>query len=456
MGLKLCWLIFVGNHGPPGTFRLKVTPFLHFFPSLNFNRHGVFGPMFAEALYRSLGYQYLEEVVAMELEQPQWFFAKGAGKEKSSVMGGVPPLKLPACSCFEPSCPVCQQSTSQPSPPPLTDGPPKTTKNTCSCFAPGCPDCVSPTDTTSQPKKKRRRVLDGEGGRWKRALKEDLLEDALRDCDFEEEHKVLVALPRAVTQSALQLSGRPAGERWLFVELLCGSGNLTSAVLRKAPPGAVVGPGVDSKEIGSTIGDPDSLPRLRIDLTSSAGQTLVMALLCETEPEWVHAAPDCRYWTQLGRLTARRKIEEWKSLQEDATAQVSFAAHVCDEQDRQGRAASFEQPKRAASWEVKEVKHLLTGRFQRFVFPSCAWGMICPDSGRPIQKCQGFMSNRNLQSLLRPCVCQGTRRTKHARLEGHFSGRHSAHGLRKTVWSGQYPQQLCKELAALILANHEQ
>eukprot|EP00913_Durusdinium_trenchii_P033810 g31649.t1 len=39
-----------------------------------------------EALYRSLGYQYLEEVVAMELEQPQWFFAKGAGKEKSSVM----------------------------------------------------------------------------------------------------------------------------------------------------------------------------------------------------------------------------------------------------------------------------------------------------------------------------------------------------------------------------------
>ena len=288
------------------------------------------------------------------------------------------------------------------------------------------------------PRRKRKRIEDGVDGRWRRQLQEDVELCAGKSLQ-------LRGIPPEIGQGALASIGRRDTERWLFLELFAGCANLSTAVWEEAcPAGLLVGPAIDRMERCD-----GEVPRLCLDLTTPHGQELVLALIKEAKPFWVHVAPDCRFWVQLGRLTARRTVEQWRGLREDALAQVGFSLHVCRAQSVEGRAASMEQPCRAASWRLDAVQSLQDDGFSKVAFPSCAWGMRDLDNGKPIKKLQAFTSNKSLFSLVRPCTCAG----KHARLEGHFRGPHLFKGTRKSSWSGRYPPRLCQELAKIILGT---
>ena len=92
---------------------------------------------------------------------------------------------------------------------------------------------------------------------------------------------LLMAQP---TLSALEMIGRPRGERWDFLEVYSGCGNFTAAVFAL---GMVVGPAVDM--VYKAGG-------LRLDCLLENSQALLQAVLAEARPRWLHVVPPCAFW----------------------------------------------------------------------------------------------------------------------------------------------------------------
>ena len=189
------------------------------------------------------------------------------------------------------------------------------------------------------------------------------------------------------------------------------------------------------------------MPRLQLNLEDTDDVAFVWWLLRELKPRHVHVAPPCTFWGQLGRLTARRSEEEWTRLRCQALHHLELAVRVMRWQHSQGLTGSFEQPPACASWRLLFVVSLLKiPGWNRFTWPSCAYGHRDPGSNRLFLKRQGFASNLDLSRMCRPCMCP---RKSHQVVSGVVQG--GPHqGARRSTASGAYPIAMCHAMVDII------
>ena len=236
--------------------------------------------------------------------------------------------------------------------------------------------------------------------------------------------------------SALELIGRPRGERWDFWEVYSGCGRFTAAVLAA---GLVAGPPVD---ILCKAGG------LALDILLQDNQALLQAVLEEACPRWLHLAPPCTFWTPISRWTASKKPEVWAMLRTRAKEAWVFGLQLAVLQSRHGRKGSLEQPPQCASWRLRSTEQFYIAHpdWQLFCWPSCAYGMCDPVTGAPWRKMQGFLSNADLGHVAsRKCECRVPHEIVQARI---MSG--PRHGERRTTIAGEYPMQMCQVLASVV------
>ena len=308
----------------------------------------------------------------------------------------------------------------------------------CACLLPSCPTCsrAVPQQSTILPARaaKRKRKV-GES----RPLSQEVVDDSGSDSD-KDGVRVMLTIRTQVVRHRQRLSHCfiAGPDRWDFWEVWAGCGNFTASV---AHAGGVVGPSVDI--LKST-----SVPRLALNLEDPEDVEFLWWLLHEYQPRHVHVGPPCTFWTQMGRLTARRTRKEWKARRAIASHHLKLAVRIMRWQNSQGRIGSFEQPPSCISWRLRCVQALveLPG-WRRYSWPSCAYGHKDPGNGRPYLKRQSFAANVDFTSLQVPCSCP---KGSHQIIEGVVQSGERA-GLRRTVVSGEYPPMMCDKLASLIV-----
>ena len=463
------------------------------------------------------------------LKQPKSSSSSGAavGSEAVRPVEGAPsPSGSLVCACFLPDCNICNAKAVRPLKQPKSSsssgaavgsepfGPAKS-MDSCFCYLPDCDLCnaisrpgVAATGTgllgrevltpvavavvgkkKDVPAKTRKQMVQRKPGS-KRNLDVDVAEDQAAAVDFVAEHAALLeSVPSSVHQSALCSLGFQDGERWLFLEVFAGCGHLTAAAkLNLSTERYKIGPAVDwsatkaaksvematvevatDKAVAVEEATAVQISRLNLDLTRPFSQTLLLQLISETEPFWIHVAPPCTYWTPMSRFTATRTLKDWLDLGLEQKNLLNFGLHITWLQHTKQRRATFEQPPRCASWRLQRMQ-FLQKHFKFYKFPSCSFGMRDPESHKPVQKLQALLGNFSLKAMLRPCSCpvpprvqhtapSGRRRSrskwirpKHGHLQGSFrSGPFK--GMRRTAWAGRYPHKMCEALADIALEN---
>ena len=235
--------------------------------------------------------------------------------------------------------------------------------------------------------------------------------------------------------SALEMIGRPRGERWDFFEVYSGCGNFTAAVCAL---GLVVGPAVDMLyKIGG----------LKLDCLLENSQALLQAVLEEAQPRWVHVGPPCTFWCAIGRWTAHGTAEQWDTKRKKAKTHWCFALHLLSLQEARGDMGSLEQPPGCASWKLGLTQDFRAAypTWKFYKFKSCPYGMKNPGTGEPWEKWQGFLSNVSLAEMRAPCVCT----MKHGHIQGIVKGG-PRHGERCSTVASAYTPDMCSALATIV------
>lgn len=246
-----------------------------------------------------------------------------------------------ACMCLMPSCPTCGRSAVLPlasivggqstcqipmggqaswqatlvlSGPRSMGGASEPAATTCMCFMPSCPLCKATLAPPMAPPEVR----------MKRKLAEDLREDSGDEMtDYMAElRKVMAAVPDPGYR--MNPSGVSCLPTWDFLEIWAGCGNLSEAVARAGCGDLRVGPSLDILEHTAFR----QVPRYRLNLLDDKDTTVLWQVLHQARPKWIHCAPPCTYWTQLGRLTAKRTKAEWISLHEEASRHLRLACQI--------------------------------------------------------------------------------------------------------------------------------
>ena len=351
-----------------------------------------------------------------------------------------------ACFCLLPSCRSCGTApvSSQ-----GQEGEALAVASRCWCFLPGCHYCSSVATpivwpVSSQGQRVVSRVGEAPARQsrkrgQKRPLSQELIEDSGEDSGPDRWSRVIrlpavrkkhLARWRAVTDA----SPGP----WEFWELWSGCGNFTAAVRRA---GGRTGPSVD-------ILPSVSVPRLELDFEDDGDVEFLWWLLHAHSPRFVHVAPPCTFWGQLGRMTALRTCAEWADLRRQAVRHLALAVKIMRWQSGRGGQGSFEQPPRCISWRLGRTQALLSQPgWRRFTWPSCPYGHRDPGNGRPYLKGQAFASNVDLSAMQLKCSCErGSHQIVHSTVqEGDRAGQ------KRAVVSGEYPPAMCNKLADIIL-----
>lgn len=242
---------------------------------------------------------------------------------------------------------------------------------------------------------------------------------------------------------------------WGFWELFSGCSHATEAYISPATGGGVAGPPIDK------VRSPwRGLPTF--DVLQVECRRLLWSLLVVFSPMWVHTGPPCTMWSTLSRRNNKRTATEEEHLRLEALVFLIFSVQVCQYQKSQNRHCSFEQPARAASWNLDFVQDMLNGNavpmmpatggrqvpstsMRLFHFDSCCWGHVDPGNGMFYKKSQRFASNADMSSL---CFkCRGGH--AHQVVEGNVSGG-PRHGARRSVVAGEYPMEFCVAWAKVI------
>jgi hypothetical protein len=247
------------------------------------------------------------------------------------------------------------------------------------------PEGIAASGGASEGKAQKRRRREPLPGHVKCSLGQELeIDKGMRFDSLDARVAALASVCILMLQpslTALELIGRPRGERWDFWEIYAGCGNFSAAVVAA---GLSVGPPIDilQKQGG-----------LSLDCLLQKSQALLQAILEEARPRWLHVAPPCTFWCAIGRWTAFKTQEQWAALREKAREHWSFALHMLVLQHRREAKGSLEQPPKCASWKlcISEQFHKEAGgSWKRFQWPSCVYGMKDPASGAPWKKTQGF------------------------------------------------------------------
>ena len=192
------------------------------------------------------------------------------------------------------------------------------------------------------------------------------------------------------------------------------------------------------------------------DLTTRMGFKRAVKLLRDKKPRYLHVSFPCDPWTPLQNLN--QKTEEQREHLESkrnthkkiihrcrrlVEIQVQeFNGHCsCDVTARQHH-AGVEQPLRASSWgltEVREMVRLCGGT--RFRVDGCRHGLRNPDTGRLFQKPWGWCSTHaGVRKALEMTCCHG--RNEHDRVEGRYTAR-----------TAVYPYLLCRRFARALMKD---
>ena len=184
------------------------------------------------------------------------------------------------------------------------------------------------------------------------------------------------------------------------------------------------------------------------DLLTREGRALVWNVLVEHEPFLVLIAFDCRIWSLLTNLSPDAGWEEIReSLGRDT---LHFIVKVCKFQDSRGRYYLLENPAGSLAWIFDGIlARLLSSAHGKFAIgDQCAYGKVDKDSGRPVKKATGWLSNSEvlLNYVGKRCQCLWG---SHEVIIGRNSfGSRSAQ-------AAAYPKELCRSICKGVLRQME-
>ena len=323
----------------------------------------------------------------------------------------------------------------------------------CACFRKDCNLCqqgvvfAMPVGAAGRKRKRKRKQTskqdDDDDGRTKRRVSQDV--DIInKQCSFDH-----CAWLNEISENNLQNPGYfplsikqkllafgcvlPDGDSWDFWELYAGCARLTAAVCKT---GLQAGPAVDF------------LPGagLQLDLRKPAHQSLVWEVAQFFNVKWIHCGDPCTFWTNLGRCTALRTMQEWDQMREENLSHVRFTTHLLFNQVEKGLFGSRESPVSSGSWKICLWQHLLSKGFWRHNFDNCAFGLQ-DEFQRPLKKPGSVAANVFMPRLLRKCTC---RAHKHGVVQGCVQCGPDK-GLRRSTVAGRYTPELTRVFATEIM-----
>ena len=143
------------------------------------------------------------------------------------------------------------------------------------------------------------------------------------------------------------------------------------------------------------------------DLLSRAGRKLIMNVLDQHDPVLTLVAFDCRMWSLLTNMNPH---QDWEELRETlGRATLKLVAGICRHRHQRGRYYLLENPAGSAAWVFDGILAKLLERYGgKFVIgDQCAFGLKDMESGKPIKKSTGWLSNSEviLNYLGKKCKC---------------------------------------------------
>lgn len=326
------------------------------------------------------------------------------------------------CACFRKDCGLCQQG---------------------GVFAMplGAAVAVAQQKKRRKQNRKRKHTSKQYDGRTKRPVSQDV-GIINKQCSFDHSawlNEMSESNPQTQNPGFFPLSIKqkllafgcilPDGESWDFWELYAGCARLTAAVCET---GLQAGPAVDF------------LPGagLQLDLRKPAHQSFVWEVAQFFNVKWIHCGDPCTFWTNLGRCTALRTMEEWDQMREENLSHVRFTAHLLFHQMEKGLFGSRESPVSSGSWKICFWQHLFSKGFWRHNFDNCAFGLQ-DEFQRPLKKPGSLAANVFMPRLLRKCIC-GAR--KHGVVQGCVQCGPDK-GLRRSTVAGRYTPEFTKVFA---------
>ena len=148
------------------------------------------------------------------------------------------------------------------------------------------------------------------------------------------------------------------------------------------------------------------------DLLSMKGQRLLWNTLEQHDPYLTLVAFDCRLWSLLQNLSSsqdgRMEMLEW-ARSTVGRRTLLLVVKICLHRHRRGRYYLIENPAGSLAWFFDELlPRLLDEAAGKYIISDqCAFGKIDADSGKPIKKPSGWLSNNEplLNSIGKRCKC---------------------------------------------------
>ena len=204
---------------------------------------------------------------------------------------------------------------------------------------------------------------------------------------------------------------------------------------------------ISSEEYGWTNSQPMDIMD-GYDLLSAKGQRLLWNTLKQHRPYLVILAFDCRIWSLLNNLThGEHGQERVRHLRATIGARtLHLVVRICLFQNAKGRYYLVENPAGSLAWAFNDILSTLIekGDGKYIISDQCAYGKRDAESGRPIRKATGWLSNSEglLNELGKRCKCKfGT----HQVILGS-----NRFGLRSRQ-AAEYPLELCRAICRGIM-----
>ena len=211
-------------------------------------------------------------------------------------------------------------------------------------------------------------------------------------------------------------------KRWHFWEIFSGSGRLSLTLLLS---GLAVGPPIDM--------------RYGWDVNNTSHQAMLLEAQREFKPGTIHYAPDCAPWSvsSSSKDPALRHQDRLHDL-----PALNFVQNSCEEQSREGRGYTVEQPYGSAMMDEGLRLDRIPDCKKKQRVDQCMHGAVS-ELGDPVQKATALIGNiKYNKTALR---CSGHQGQPHAHLQGQTCGHN------RTTLAAVYPKQMCQRMRQDII-----
>ena len=211
-------------------------------------------------------------------------------------------------------------------------------------------------------------------------------------------------------------------KRWHFWEIFSGSGRLSLTLLLS---GLAVGPPIDM--------------RYGWDVNNTSHQAMLLEAQREFKPGTIHYAPDCAPWSvsSSSKDPALRHQDRLHDL-----PALKFVQNSCEEQSREGRGYTVEQPYGSAMMDEGLRLDRIPDCKKKQRVDQCMHGAVS-ELGDPVQKATALIGNiKYNKTALR---CSGHQGQPHAHLQGQTGGHN------RTTLAAVYPKQMCQRMRQDII-----